>query len=39
MNTDYVIHIKTRQGSTWSYRKEKKGWSQTAPTGMISATH
>jgi hypothetical protein len=35
VNTDYVIHIKTRQGSTWSYRKEKKGWSQTAPTGMM----
>jgi hypothetical protein len=35
MNTDCVIQIKTKSGRTWSYRKEKNGWSQTAPTGVV----
>ena len=35
MNTDYVIHITTKCGRTWRYRKEKNGWSQTAPTGIV----
>jgi len=35
MNTDYVIQIKTKRDRTWSYRKEKNGWSQTAPTGIV----
>jgi hypothetical protein len=35
MNTDYVIQIKTKRYRTWSYRKEKNGWSQTAPTGIV----
>jgi hypothetical protein len=35
MNTDYVIKIKTKSGRTWSYRKEKNGWSQTASTGIV----
>ena len=35
MNTDYVIHIKTKHGRTTSYCKEKNGWSQTAPTGIV----
>ena len=35
MNTDYVIQIKTKRGRTWSYRKEKNGWSQTASTGIV----
>jgi hypothetical protein len=35
MNTDYVIHIATKRGRTWSYLKEKNGWSQTAPTGIV----
>jgi hypothetical protein len=35
MNTDYVINITTKHGRTWSYRKEKKGWSQTASTGIV----
>jgi hypothetical protein len=36
MNTDCVIYIKTKNGeTTWTYRKEKKNWSQTAPTGMM----
>jgi hypothetical protein len=35
MNTDYVIHIKTKRGRTWRYRKEKNGWSQTASTDIV----
>jgi len=35
MNTDYVIQMKTKSGRTWSYRKEKNGWSQTASTGIV----
>ena len=35
MNTDYVIQIKTKRGRTWSYVKEKNGWSQTASTGIV----
>lgn len=35
MNTDYVIKLKTKSGRTWSYRKEKSGWSQTASTGIV----
>jgi|SRR6266487_2018718 len=34
-NTDYVIQIKTKSGRTWTYRKEKNGWSQTASTGIV----
>jgi hypothetical protein len=34
MNTDYLIHIKSKSG-TWSYRKEENGWSQTASTGIV----
>src|ERR1700730_15839253 len=35
MNTGYVIESKTKSGRTWSYRKEKNGWSQTASTGIF----
>jgi hypothetical protein len=35
MNTDYVIRITTKRGRTTSYHKEKSGWSQAAPTGII----
>ncbi|HEV2045092.1 MAG TPA: hypothetical protein VGQ95_00670 [Chthoniobacterales bacterium] len=35
MNTDYVIRMKTKSGRTWSYRKEKNGWTQTASTGIV----
>jgi hypothetical protein len=35
MNTDYVIHVTTKNGRTWSYRKEDNGWSQAAPTGIV----
>jgi len=34
-NTDYIIHITTKQGRTWSYLKEDNGWTQTAPTGIV----
>jgi hypothetical protein len=35
MNADYVIQIRTQRGRTWSYRKEKNGWTQTASTGIV----
>jgi len=35
MNTDYVIYIATKRGRTWKYLKEKGGWKQTAPTGLV----
>jgi hypothetical protein len=35
VNTDYMIQIKTKPGRTWSYRKEKNGWSQAASTGIV----
>jgi hypothetical protein len=35
MDTDYVIHIATKHGRTWSYLKEENGWTQTAPTGIV----
>jgi hypothetical protein len=35
MNADYVIQIKTKSGRTWSYRKERNCWSQTASTGIV----
>ena len=35
MNTDYVIYIATKRGRTWKYLKEGKGWTQTAPTGIV----
>jgi hypothetical protein len=35
MNTDYVIHVATKRGRRWSYRKENHGWSQTGPTGIV----
>ena len=34
-NTDYIIHITTKHGRTWSYLKEDNGWTQTAPTGIV----
>jgi len=35
LNTDYVIHIETKHGRTWSYLREDDGWTQTAPTGIV----
>jgi hypothetical protein len=34
-NADYVIHITTKRGLTWSYLKEDNGWTQTGPTGRV----
>ncbi len=34
-NIDYVIHITTKHGRTWSYRKEDDDWTQTGPTGRV----
>ena len=35
MNTDYIIYVTTENGKTWKYLKEKEGWTQTAPTGIV----
>jgi len=35
VNIDYIIHITTKNGKTWKYFKENKGWTQTAPTGIV----
>jgi hypothetical protein len=35
MKTDYVIHIATKRGRTWSYFKEDERWTQTASTGIV----
>jgi hypothetical protein len=35
MNPDSLIQIKTKSDRTWSYRKEKSEWSQTASTGIV----
>ena len=34
-NTECVIYIATRRGRTWTYLKEKDGWTQTGPTGIV----
>jgi len=34
-NTDYVIHITTKNGRRWRYLKEGSDWTQTAPTGIV----
>jgi hypothetical protein len=34
-NTEYVVHIITKHGRTWSYLKEGNGWTQTALTGRV----
>jgi len=34
-NTECTIYIRTKHGLTWSYRKEKNGWTQTGPTGIV----
>lgn len=35
MNTDYIVYITTKNGKTSKYLKENKGWTQTAPTGIV----
>ncbi len=34
-NIDYVIHITTKRGRTWSYLKADDAWTQTGPTGRV----
>jgi len=34
-NTECTIYITTKHGRTWSYRKEKNGWTQTGPNGIV----
>ncbi len=34
MNIDYLIHVTTRRGRTWSYSKEDGGRTQTGPRGQ-----
>ena len=32
-NTDYLVSLTTRSGSTTSFARDSEGWVQTAPTG------
>jgi len=34
-NTECTIYITTKHGWTQSYRKEKSGWTQTGPNGIV----
>ncbi len=34
-NTDYLIHISTSRGQTWSHLKEGDGWTRTGPNGRV----
>ncbi|MFA5771965.1 MAG: hypothetical protein WC974_04460 [Thermoplasmata archaeon] len=34
-NTECTIYITTKHGWTQSYRKEKNGWTQTCPNGVV----
>jgi hypothetical protein len=34
-NSECTIHITTRRGRTWTYRRDKDGWTQTGPTGKV----
>ncbi|MCX6844740.1 MAG: hypothetical protein NTX53_20955 [candidate division WOR-3 bacterium] len=34
-NSECTIHITTRRGRTWTYRRDKDGWTQTGPTGTV----
>lgn len=34
-NTECTIYITTKHGRTWRYHKEKNGWTQTGPTGIV----
>ncbi len=33
-NTDYLVYLVTKHGSTTRFARDKKGWVQTAPTGI-----
>jgi len=34
-NSDYVIHITTKHGRTWTYLKDNQGWTKTGPVGQL----
>jgi hypothetical protein len=34
-NTECTIYITTKHGRTQTYRKRKKGWTQTSPNGIV----
>ncbi len=34
-NTECTIYITTKHGWTQRYRKEKNGWTQTCPNGVV----
>jgi hypothetical protein len=34
-NSEYIIYISTKRGSTWTYRRGKDGWTQTTPAGKV----
>jgi hypothetical protein len=34
-NTEAVIYMTTKRGRTWTYLKDKDGWTQTGPTGTV----
>jgi len=34
-NTECTIYITTRHGWTQSYRRDKNGWTQTGPNGVV----
>ena len=34
-NAAYEIHVRTKNGRTWTYRKKDDSWTQTGPTGRV----
>ena len=34
-NTDCIIYLITKHGSTQVYRKDKRGWTQTSSKGIV----
>ena len=34
-NTECTVYITTRRGWTQSYRRDKNGWTQTGPNGVV----
>jgi len=34
-NTECTVYIGTGRGRMWTYRRDKDGWTQTGPTGMV----
>jgi hypothetical protein len=34
-NTECAVYIGTRRGRTWTYRRDRDGWTQTGPTGKV----